>query len=101
MPAARAREVGLVNEVFATQGEMLDAVRVIAQEIASKSPLAQWGTKQMLNFARDHSVADSLDYMASWQSGMFQPGDMVETMTAQAEGRQPEFPDLQPPPTGF
>ena len=80
MPAGRAREVGLVNEVFATQDEMLAAVREIAREIAAKSPLAIWGTKQMLHYTRDHSVADSLDYMASWQSGMFQPGDMVETI---------------------
>lgn len=101
MPAARAREVGLVNEVFASQDEMLDSVRATAREIASKSPLAMWGTKQMLNYTRDHSVRDALDAMASWQSGMFQPGDMVENMNAQAEGRDPAFPDLEPPPTGF
>ncbi len=101
MRAIRAREVGLVNEVFPTQDAMLESVREVAREIASKSPLAMWGTKQMLNYARDHTVRDSLDYMASWQSGMFQPGDMVETMAAQAEGRGPVFPDLEPPPTGF
>ena len=101
MSAPRALEVGLVNEVFADQDEMLDGVRQIAREIASKSPLAVWGTKQMLNFSRDHSVADSLDYMASWQSGMFQPGDMVESMTAKGEGREPNYPDLLGPPEGI
>jgi enoyl-CoA hydratase len=49
-----------------------------------------------MNFARDHSVDDSLDHMATWQSGMFQPGDMVEAFTAKAEKRDPVFADLLP-----
>ncbi len=70
MSAERAAEVGLVNEVFADQDTMLTAVHEIAAEIASKSPLAIHGTKEMINFARDHSVADSLNYIATWQAGM-------------------------------
>ena len=94
--AERALEVGLVNQVFDTHDQLVEGVLDIAAEIASKSPLAVWGTKQVLNYARDHSVADSLEYMATWQSGMFHPGDMVETFTAKAEGRPPSFPDLGP-----
>ena len=48
----------------------------------------------MINFARDHSVADSLNHMAAWQSGMFQPADMIETFMAKGEKRDPNFPDL-------
>ena len=66
----------------------------IAARIARHSPLAVWGTKEVLNFARDHSVADSLRYMAGWQSGMFQGGDMAEEFTAKAEGRAPVFEEL-------
>lgn len=66
----------------------------MAQEIAAKSPLAIWGTKEMINFTRDHSVADSLKHMAAWQSGMFQPADMIETFVAKGEKREPEFPDV-------
>lgn len=101
MSADRAREVGLVNEVFATHEDLLAGVREIAREIASKSPLAIWGSKQMITYARDHSVADALDHMASWQAGMFQPDDMIESMTAKGEGRDPSFPDLLPPPDGI
>jgi len=40
-------------------------------------------------------VPDSLKYMASWQSGMFQPQtDMMETFSAKMEGRDPQFHDL-------
>lgn len=101
MPAARAREVGLVNEVYETQAEMVTAVLEIAQEIASKSPLAIWGTKEMANYTRDHSVADSLNYIATWQSGMFQPADMMEAMVAKGEGREPNYDDLLPHSDGL
>jgi enoyl-CoA hydratase len=101
MPAARAKEVGLVNEVFATQDEMLAAVLTIAAEIASKSPLAIWGTKEMINYTRDHSVADALNYIATWQTGMFQPGDMMESFAAKGEKRDPAFDDLLPNPKEF
>jgi enoyl-CoA hydratase len=98
MPAARARDVGLVNEVFPDHASLLDGVLQVADEIAQKSPLAIWGSKEMLNYARDHSVADSLNYIATWQTGMFQPGDMTEAFAARQEKRAPRFPDLLPVP---
>ena len=96
MPAARAREVGLVNEVFDDQATLLEGVMQVAREIAARSPLAVWGSKEMITYARDHSVADSLDHIATWQTGMFQPGDMMETFKAKQEKREPRFPDLLP-----
>jgi enoyl-CoA hydratase len=52
----------------------------------------------MINFARDHSVADSLNYVATWQTGMFQPTDMMESFAARTERREPRFADLLPTP---
>lgn len=101
MSARRALEVGLVNEVFDTHEELLAGVLQIATEIASKSPLAVWGSKEMLTYARDHSVADSLNHIATWQTGMFQPSDMIESFTAKAEGREPNYPDLLGNPREF
>ncbi|HMS13359.1 MAG TPA: crotonase/enoyl-CoA hydratase family protein [Microthrixaceae bacterium] len=94
MPAARAKDVGLVNEVFADHDALIEGVLDIAARIAAHSPLAVWGTKEVVNFARDHTVGDSLRYMAAWQSGMFQPGDMMEEFAAKAERRTPSFEDL-------
>jgi enoyl-CoA hydratase len=91
MPAQRAKEVGLVNEVYPTQEAMLAGVMEIAAEIAEKSPLAIWGSKQMLNYARDHSVEDGLEYIATWQAGMFFGNDMAEAFQAKAEKRRPVF----------
>lgn len=101
MSAQRALEVGLINEIFPTHEELVAGVLEIAREIASKSPLAIWGTKEMLLYSRDHSVSDGLNHIATWQTGMFQPSDMVETFTAKAEGREPAFPDLLPEPESF
>ena len=96
LPAARARDIGLVNEVFDTQEAMLEQVMATAREIASKAPLAVTGSKVMINYARDHSLADGLDYIATWQSGMFAPPHMAEAFTAKQQKREAAFPDLYP-----
>jgi enoyl-CoA hydratase/carnithine racemase len=98
MPAARALDVGLVNQVYPDQAAMLAGVTEIATEIAAQSPLAVWGSKQMLVYTRDHSVADGLAHIAAWQTGAFQPADMTEAFTAKAERRAPVYPDLPPAP---
>jgi len=97
LPAKKAMQFGLVNDVFATQEEMLKHVMGLAKEIAEKSPLAVHGSKVMINYARDHSTADGLDYIAIWQAGMYNPEtDMRESFVAKAEKRAPKFGDLLP-----
>ena len=85
-----------MNEVFDTQEALLDHVMATAREIAAKAPLAVTGSKVMINYARDHSVADGLDYIAVWQSGMFSGPHMAEAFTAKQERRDTNFPDLAP-----
>jgi enoyl-CoA hydratase len=101
MPAARAFEVGLVQQVYDGHDALVEGVLATAREIASKSPLAIWGIKVAMNYARDHSVDESLEQIATWQSGMFQPADMMESFAAKAEKRDPAFPDLLPGPNGL
>jgi enoyl-CoA hydratase/carnithine racemase len=97
LPAHKALAIGLVNEVFHTQAAMLDHVMGVARDIAAKSPLAVHGSKVMINYARDHSIADGLDYIATWQAGMYNPeADMMESFKARAEKRAPQFADLLP-----
>ncbi len=94
LDAAKAKEIGLVNDVFDTHEEMLKVVMDIAHEIARKSPLAVTGCKVMINYGRDHSTRDTLDYIGVWNAGMIPPSHMQEAFTAQAEKREPEYPDL-------
>lgn len=100
-PAQRAYEVGLVQEVFADPDALVEGALATAREIAGKSPLAVWGTKVAMNYARDHSVDDSLEQIATWQAGMFQPDDMMEAFAAKSERRPAVFPDLLPEPRGL
>ena len=96
LPAQRALAVGLVNEVFPTQEAMLAAAMQMAAEIAQKPPVAIWGSKQAIHYARDHSTDDALQQMAWLQSGIWQTGNLMESAMAKQAGRAPEFADLQP-----
>ena len=100
LSAERALRVGLVNEVYPTSEDALEAGMEAAREVAALAPAAVWGTKEMLNYARDHSVPESLDYVATWQSGMFRPADVREALLARRKRRSPEFDDLPPIPEG-
>ena len=101
MSAQRALEVGLVNEVFDDHEALVAGVLEIAAEIATKSPLTLWGAKEALVYARDHSVPDSLHQIALWQTGAFQPADMMESFAAKGEKRAPDYEDLPPAPSGI
>ncbi len=94
LPAAKAKEIGLVNEVYPDHASMLAAVMTTAREIATKNPVAVSGSKVMINYARDHSIDDALDYIAVWQTGMLAREHMKEAFTAQAEKRSARYPDL-------
>lgn len=97
LPAQKAWELGYVNELFDTQEQMLKHVLELAGEIATKSPLAVYGSKVMINYARDHSINDGLDYIATWQAGMYNPSaDMMESFKAKQEKRAPVYADLLP-----
>lgn len=94
--AAKAKEIGLVNDVFDTQEELLAYVMETAREIASKNPVAVTGSKVLINYGRDHTTAETLDYIGLWNAAMFPPPHMAEAFAARAEKREPVFPDLAP-----
>lgn len=88
-----ALNFGLVNRVFDTPEALLQGVMQIAAEIAAKSPLAIRGTKEMILYARDHSVADSLNYVATWNAAMLMSSDLQEAMMAGMQKKTPSFRD--------
>jgi enoyl-CoA hydratase len=101
LDAATAERIGLVNRVFDTREAMVAHALETAREIAARSPLAVAGSKRMLNYARDHTTADALDYVATWNAAMLSPDHMAEALRAKQEGRTPEFADLKPIPEGL
>jgi enoyl-CoA hydratase len=96
LTAREAREIGLVNAVFDSHEAVVAHALSVAREIASKAPLAVAGSKAMINYARDHSTRDALDYLAVWQSGMISSAQMAEAFKAKGDHREPDFPDLAP-----
>ena len=89
--AGRARDIGLVNDVFPDADAVHKAARELAEEIAANSPLAVQGTKAVLRAGEGKSVAEGLDYVATWNAGFLQSDDLVEAMTAFLAKRPPEF----------
>lgn len=94
LSADDAIRCGLVNRLYDTREELLDDVLDVASTIASKAPMAVYGCKRMILHARDHSVADTLDYVGVWNSGFFQRQEVAEAMAANTEKRQGIFAPL-------
>jgi len=94
--AQEAQRIGLVNQVFADHKTLVEGVLGIAQNIASHSPLVVSGCKEMINYSRDHSVADSLRFMSTWQAAMFHGSDMMLAFAAKAKKEQADFPPIAP-----
>lgn len=95
LSAAKAKEIGLVNEVYENAEALLEGVMGIARQIAAHSPLAVTGCKAMANYARDHSTADALDYIGLWNAAMLRPEDIREAYMAKSEKRAPAFDPLR------
>ena len=96
VPAQKAKEIGLVNEVYDSHEALLDGVMEVARRIAGHSPLAVTGCKRLINYARDHSTADTLDYIGLWNASMLSTNDIKESYVAKNEKRAPQYADLSP-----
>jgi enoyl-CoA hydratase len=93
MGAREACEVGYINRVFADRDSMLQEVTRIARAIAEKSPLAVRGSKEMLLYTRDNSVQDGLNYIATWNAGMFSQVDIKAGLEAQVQRQKAVYED--------
>jgi len=95
MDSAEALSCGFVSRVLPTKEETLNKAMEMAKEIATKSPIAIFGTKHNLNYSRDHTLTDSLAYMATWNAAYLQTVDMTKAGLASiTKSEAPEFDDL-------
>ena len=88
-----AHAIRLVNRCYDTREALVAGARELAATIAAKSPLSVRGAKEMITYARDHSVADGLDYVATWNAAMLLSDDLPEALSAAREKRAPRFRD--------
>ena len=89
--ADRARNIGLVNDVFPDPGATVEAARRMAAEIASNSPLAVQGAKRVLAAEADMTVEEALDHIAVYNAAFIESHDIIEATSAFFEKRSPEF----------
>ena len=94
LSADEGLKYGLVNAVFDTPDAVIEHALSVAHEIADKAPLAISGVKEVLNYNRDHTVEESLNYNALWNAAMNFSDDMMEAFKSKTEKRDPDFQDL-------
>jgi enoyl-CoA hydratase len=93
MDAEEAQKLGFLNRLFDNREVMMREVTKIAHAIAAKSPLAIRGTKEMLLYSRDHSVADGLNYIATWNAGMMSQMDLKAGLDSQTNQDPGDYED--------
>jgi enoyl-CoA hydratase len=89
--ASRAKEIGLVNDVYQDKEDALSAARELAAKIAANSPLAVQGAKAVMSRDETGRIAEGLDYVATWNAGFLSSNDLVEAMAAFIEKRDAHF----------
>ena len=93
--AERAKEVGLVSSLHESHEEMIDSAFEMAEKLASKTPLAMWVTKEVLNYSRDHSVKEGLDNVALWNAATLHKEDVMTTMMSKMQKKKPKYRNLR------
>lgn len=88
-----AATLRLVNGVYDTPEELAAGVAELAASLAAKSPLAMRGTKHAITYARDHTVADALEQIATWNAATLLSADLDEAVAAFRERRAPTYRD--------
>ncbi len=91
--STEALAMGLVSRVLPSSTDLLAYAREQAHIIAQKSPLAVRGTKHILNYSRDHSIAEGLDYVATWNAGQLFSEDLRRSIDALRSKKLPSFAD--------
>ncbi|MEE9374385.1 MAG: crotonase/enoyl-CoA hydratase family protein [Saprospiraceae bacterium] len=86
-----AKEIGLVNKSFSDKETMMKGVKAMAKVIASKPPLVIRGTKHILQYTRDHSVRESLEYMATYNAAFLLSDDLTKSFEAAVTKNKPEY----------
>src|SRR5487761_2427411 len=95
-----AWDLRLVNQCSPDREALAAAMRELAATLAAKPPLALRGCKEMITYTRDHTVADGLNYVATWNAAMLLSTDLDEALAAGREKRAAKFRDCPMPADG-
>lgn len=85
---------GLVSSVYADKKKAVEEALKLASTIAAKSPVAVLGTKEIINYSRDHTIADGLKYTATWNAAFLQTQDVKDALLSGMQKTTPKFSKL-------
>jgi enoyl-CoA hydratase len=89
--ANRAREIGLVNDVYPDFDSAFAYACELANDIAANSPLVVEGTKQVIRASLESTIDEGLEYVANWNAAALISNDLMEAISAFMEKRPPQF----------
>ena len=96
--AQEAKEYGFVNKLYENHGSLIEGALEIAYEIASNSPAAVYGCKRVIDFSRDHTIDEGLEWINMWNASMLSQSELMEgfqSYKSKKEGNFAELPKLK------
>lgn len=94
MLADEAMRLGFVNRVLKSHDECNQAAQDMAAEIAKLAPMAVHGTKEIVNWSRDHTTDEALDRIALWNGSNLQPSELMAAMVAKQTKEPGQYASL-------
>ena len=94
LTAERAERLGFVASILPDGGTLLAAALEMARAIAAKAPLAISGSKAAITYARDHSVAEGLEWAAVMQGSIWNTADILAAIQARMSGQPADYAPL-------
>ena len=96
--AQEAKEYGFVNRLYESHDALIEGALKIANEIASNSPAAVYGCKKVIDFSRDHTIDEGLEWINMWNASMLSQSELMEgfqSYKSKKEGNFAELPKLK------
>ena len=96
--AQEAKEYGFLNKLYESHDSLIEGALEIANEIASNSPAAVYGCKRVIDFSRDHTIDEGLEWINMWNASMLSQSELMEgfqSYKSRKEGNFAELPKLK------
>jgi delta(3,5)-delta(2,4)-dienoyl-CoA isomerase len=92
--AEEAFKFGLVSKVFKNKEELINGLKAVAEEISTKSPVAVYSIKKVMNKTKFGNMEEGLEYVALMNMSMIFTNDVSEAITANLSKGKAKFSKL-------
>ncbi|CAO4366444.1 unnamed protein product [Caenorhabditis nigoni] len=92
--ADEAHRYGLISRICSDRQALLENSIDLAARIAEKSPIAVQGTKETLNYARDHTTDESLNFIKTWNMSQLLSTDLMNSALAAMNKKKATYEDV-------